>query len=377
MSTPISSAKATRKDLRRAICRMAGMRFFRHYPNQYVTVSNATTPKKGSFSLSGLTQSSGEWVNGYVLFVSGALKGEFRRIISFQNTNNKVSVEFPFSSAPSVGDQVEILDWPPSLIHDAINRAIFDGFRSFPTVAEYSSIILEENRLEYSLTGVTPTIWMPLQVWLERTNSTLTGVVDNATGTTITDNEANFTVNEHVGKKISIYSGVGAGQLRTVSANTATVITVDSSWLEVPDSGSKYRIWDDRSQVISWYRLPAGRFVPEEFPTKLYLSRLYPELYGLRLQVIYVRGPEELTDDAHSTDVEREFIYYRSLSILHDMLVGDSSVNRSAHASLAEYYDKVARQIKADRGRSIPSRSMWIEEDEAHFSPLDDILWSG
>lgn len=57
---------------------------------------------------------------------------------------------------------------------------------------------------------------------------------------TLTDSTLNLTVNIHSGKQIFIWSGTGAGQARTIANNTATVFTVTVPWGVAPDNTSKY-----------------------------------------------------------------------------------------------------------------------------------------
>lgn len=48
------------------------------------------------------------------------------------------------------------------------------------------------------------------------------------------------TVNQYVGFKIAITSGVGITQVRTVTANDNTEFTLDTNWTNVPDNGDDY-----------------------------------------------------------------------------------------------------------------------------------------
>jgi hypothetical protein len=74
--------------------------------------------------------------------------------------------------------------------------------------------------------------------------------VSLATGTSTGDNFAdtinnttkNWTVNQWTNYQIRITSGTGAGQIRTISSNTATRITVSEKWRVIPDYTSVYAI---------------------------------------------------------------------------------------------------------------------------------------
>ena len=62
--------------------------------------------------------------------------------------------------------------------------------------------------------------------------------------TTIGDSALALTPNDSVGRMVRIISGTGAGQVRHVSTNTATVLTVDAIWSTFPDSTSIFWIED-------------------------------------------------------------------------------------------------------------------------------------
>lgn len=74
----------------------------------------------------------------------------------------------------------------------------------------------------------------------------VTGQASAGTGTTLTDNGVpaakTWPVNGWANAQIRITGGTGAGQIRTIASNTATVITVSAAWTTNPDSSSTYRI---------------------------------------------------------------------------------------------------------------------------------------
>jgi len=57
---------------------------------------------------------------------------------------------------------------------------------------------------------------------------------------TLTDGAKNWTVNALSNLQIRITSGTGAGQVRTIASNTATVITTSAAWTTAPDATSQY-----------------------------------------------------------------------------------------------------------------------------------------
>lgn len=59
---------------------------------------------------------------------------------------------------------------------------------------------------------------------------------------TLTDGAKTWPTNGWANAQVRIISGTGLGQIRTISSNTGTVLTVSSAWTTVPDATSVYRI---------------------------------------------------------------------------------------------------------------------------------------
>lgn len=69
-----------------------------------------------------------------------------------------------------------------------------------------------------------------------------TGTATAGAASTITNAAKNWSTNQWANYQIRITSGTGAGQIRTIASNTATVITVASNWTTNPDDTSEYAI---------------------------------------------------------------------------------------------------------------------------------------
>lgn len=65
------------------------------------------------------------------------------------------------------------------------------------------------------------------------------------TSTTLNDTGASWTTNEWANKALIITAGTGAGQIRTISSNTSTELTVSAAWTTTPDATSEYMISDE------------------------------------------------------------------------------------------------------------------------------------
>lgn len=71
-----------------------------------------------------------------------------------------------------------------------------------------------------------------------------TGTVTSATSLSMTDNDRSWEVNELVGKFVILTANAGIGQVRKITANDATSITIGSAWITNPDSQTAYKIAD-------------------------------------------------------------------------------------------------------------------------------------
>lgn len=68
-----------------------------------------------------------------------------------------------------------------------------------------------------------------------------TGTATSATGTTLVNSAKTWTTNQWTNYQVRIVSGTGAGQIRTISSNTGTTLTVPT-WTTTPDATSVYSI---------------------------------------------------------------------------------------------------------------------------------------
>jgi hypothetical protein len=69
-----------------------------------------------------------------------------------------------------------------------------------------------------------------------------TGTATAGAASTLTNGAKAWTVNQWANYQIKITAGTGAGQIRTIASNTATVITVSAAWTINPDATSQYHI---------------------------------------------------------------------------------------------------------------------------------------
>lgn len=72
--------------------------------------------------------------------------------------------------------------------------------------------------------------------------SIATGTATSGGASTLTNSGKSWTGSQWINYQVRITAGTGAGQVRTISANTGTVLTVSSAWTIVPDATSVYAI---------------------------------------------------------------------------------------------------------------------------------------
>lgn len=70
----------------------------------------------------------------------------------------------------------------------------------------------------------------------------VTGTATAGGASTLTNSAKSWTSSQWINYQVRITSGTGAGQVRTISANTGTVLTVSSNWTINPDATSVYAI---------------------------------------------------------------------------------------------------------------------------------------
>ena len=78
----------------------------------------------------------------------------------------------------------------------------------------------------------------------------ITTTVDSGTATaggatSLTDTGKTWTVNDYVGDFLAITGGTGSGQVRRITSNTATALTV-ATWTSNPSTDSTYKIYQGR-----------------------------------------------------------------------------------------------------------------------------------
>jgi hypothetical protein len=375
----MAETTTTRKVLRRAIARMIKMEFFRRYQDE---VSLTGTPTSTSLASTSLTQADDFWNGGWAYIASGNGIGQERKITDFAASGNALTMEYALTTVPAATDKIEILDtWSASDIHSAINRAITEWGRLFFDSVEDRTLVMQEDKMEYDLTGLTKKVWNLRDVRVERSGNSLTGVVDSAsddeTHVTIVDTERFNTNDQYNGYKISIYDGTGKGQVGdvvdTIAASHAVTVTV-AQFATNPAAGSKYRLWDEDKQLNDSWPLRNWRVDAPEFPDTLSLNKLEPEYYGMRLFLRYLAQPSELTSDTSTTTVPRDFIINQALAYLHESMMHDNRADANRHANMAQYFRNLATEYRERFSPRMPGAMVQVEENTGYSDDIADPL---
>ncbi len=69
---------------------------------------------------------------------------------------------------------------------------------------------------------------------------------------TLNDTGKSWSTDQWAGKAVIITAGTGAGQMRAITANTSTALTVDENWTTTPDDTSEYTICDEAWRLFQW-----------------------------------------------------------------------------------------------------------------------------
>lgn len=79
------------------------------------------------------------------------------------------------------------------------------------------------------------------------------GVVASSSASTIVSSGKIWTTNQWANYQVKIYAGTGIGQVRTISSNTASQITITSNWATNPDSTSLFEIVGSNENMWGYY----------------------------------------------------------------------------------------------------------------------------
>ena len=360
--------------LRQLIARELRFPFFTKYgiAQTVDATSSVTAPVDAA-----LTQSDDYWNGDFFYHITSQSS---RQITDFVASTDTLTLEYALA-AITTADTYEIHSiWNAYDIHAAINRAIEQASKSFPDTVVDESLVLEEDQLAYTISGLTKKPWVVSKLWVERNTNTIRGTATSGAVTHLTDTALIGAVADvNTNWKISIYAGTGSGQIRGVTAasNTTGAVTPDSNWTTAPDTTSKYALWNPLEQVYDWFKIENARLDAKEYPDTLYFTSRIPSLYGMRIRIEYLSTPTSLSAEADTTIVNKEFILAKACSILHGQMVGDSRYNRELHYGEHVRYKEQADEILSRFRVSTPDVTLWTEGDQVYDDLENPLNWGG
>lgn len=355
--------------LRRAIAKELGMPFAKRYKNGYLTSDSGDT---STLVDSDLTQKDKFWNGAWVYRIASQ---EVSQVTNFDQRANQLSLEVPITSLNATDYEIHNL-WNAYEIHEAINQAIRDSRRVFSETITDETLIVEEDKLAYSLTGLARVPFLIHKVWIEQPSTIKRGTVVSSTLASVTLENSGVTSDVNSDWKISIYYGTGAGQVRDIgSVNGAQLIVND--WVTQPDSTSKYALWNPEDQLYDWYPWPALRYDSmKEFPDLLYFSRRPIDFYGLRIRLEYSAYPLELSAETDTTIIPQSYIVPAAVSKLHGRKIGDTKVDRDLHFAESKRYADMAQAWLIQNAPHRPDNDI-LSQHSGQFQPdtMNPLNW--
>ena len=200
--------------------------------------TNATTDTAtgGSTTTINTTINAKRSCTGFtVRIVSGPGAGEERTILS--NTigaNSTITVDTPFSTAITSSSKFQLITG--SIYFWNAGTMSSSSFRRYDYITDAWSSL--------SVTSA-PTSW-GTEGKIENTRGSaanfVTGTATNGGAITLENSAKNWATNQWANFQLRIIAGTGAGQIRTIASNTATIITLTAVWTIAPDNTSEYVI---------------------------------------------------------------------------------------------------------------------------------------
>ena len=315
-----------------------------------------------------LTQRRDFWKNMWLYNVSN---DEYRRIADFRQEQQRLIPEFEFTTTPATTDIFEIHSiYTPEEIHNAIDDAIREAFPVFFDVVMDETLVYEQDKLVYDLitsVGGRGTLSNPLRIkkiWIEQTTSGTTHTATGGAAGTISDTDATFTAVDTMWR-VSIYGGTGSGQTQEIDTGDSNgLLTPAANWTTIPDTTSKFRVWEALKEQVDWHEISSVRFDAKDYPTNMYMQQRAPAWFGMRFRIQYIGEPQVFTNDTSPvTVVPTKYIKHYAMGLLLDKRGRTHPSDQNKYAELADREMQKAQQYKADHGFDLPDQTWWQEED--------------
>lgn len=363
----------TLAELRRMVCMEFRMEFYKLFNG-----SSALTGGTSAIPVdTKLVQSTDYWNSAWFLGTSGCNVGAVRRLFDF--SSGSMVLDRALSYTPQVGDTYELLGvFSPNEIHQAINRAIQDGYPAFFDTVYLKEVVICKDKITYDLTSLSKRPWLIYQAYLEPNINSRQGIATGATSLTLVDSSANFS-DVTSSWKISIYDGKGAGQLRSISSVSGTTLNISSAWTTTPDTTSYYCIWNPLEEMTDWYRLSYLRSDAKEYPSEMYLDRRFMSNYGLRIGLLCSVMADTLVNETDTTVVPKEYIVYQAAAYMAEAAIGDNRSDRQRFTTMEALFSQRAQTYRQLKQFRHPPTIRWAEDpnnNSGYLSTENPLGWS-
>lgn len=179
-------------------------------------------------------------LNGYKIHITGGPAAGDVRVIKSNTTgaNATITVDSAFSASPTTSTTYRIMT--PRLFALGTSSSAASAFRRYCWARD----VWENagpNALPASFTNDAKLVPINSFEYGDFT-SFATGTATAGTANTISNSAKSWTTNQWTNHQVRITGGTGAGQIRTISSNTGTQITVSANWTTNPDATSLYSI---------------------------------------------------------------------------------------------------------------------------------------
>lgn len=176
----------------------------------------------------------------------------------------------------------------------------------YPVELGGAAYIRISGRKEVVFGGQYDTVWKMNAGTTDHVSAEIRGTATSATSTTLTDSAASFSTSGIglIGAPVAIVSGTGKGQIRTVTANTGTQLTV-AAWDTTPDATSAYLVgaikYSFKSGVFRWANIDDSRGDPEMENTRRVEMLFPPTAANDKLDIRYYQNRGSTPENAAIT----------------------------------------------------------------------------
>lgn len=361
----MSETTYTLKDLRRAVASEMQMPFFRRFPAGELAMDSGSTTE--TIKDASLTQPDDFWSGAWFY---GLEEEDVSYIRAYQQADHRFYLETALASSPSAGDKYEIHTlWSPVEVHNAINQAIESVNRIYTTVVIDSSLVLQEDKLTYDISGLPYTPVFVHKVFVENPGNVERGTATAGNVAYIdvqsvpTDISTNW--------KIAIYDGTGRGQIRNYASHVGLQITPNTNWTTAPSATSKYAMWDSTEELYDWVAINNFYVDKKEYPDTLYFRNRPYAYYGMRIKIEYSAVPAALLTDSSTTTVPKQYILLKACSYLHGLKLKNTKADRDMHyAEMKRYQEEAEVYLQ----RNLPHRqdNTWMRSAPGMDYPEDE-----